>query len=50
MKTAFLVIDARQGLREGENQVFEPAPVIGRINRVSAKARAMSSGALHIGA
>jgi nicotinamidase-related amidase len=40
MKTALLVIDVQQGLCEGEHQAFDSAQVIGRINRVSAKARA----------
>jgi nicotinamidase-related amidase len=50
MKKALLVIDVQQDLCEGEHQAFESAEVIGRINRVSAKARAISSEALHIGA
>jgi nicotinamidase-related amidase len=40
MKTALLIIDVQQGLCEGEHSAFESADVIGRINRVSAKARA----------
>ena len=40
MKAALLVIDVQQGLCEGEHNAFESADVIGRINRVSAKARA----------
>ena len=40
MKTALLIIDVQQGLCEGEHSAFEAADVIGRINRVSAKARA----------
>ncbi|MDM0074514.1 cysteine hydrolase family protein [Variovorax sp. J2P1-59] len=44
MNTALLVIDVQQGLCEGEHDAFESQEVIGRINRVSGKARA--SGAL----
>jgi nicotinamidase-related amidase len=40
MATALLIIDVQQGLCEGEHAVFESAAVIGRINRVSAQARA----------
>jgi nicotinamidase-related amidase len=40
MATALLIIDVQQGLCEGEHAAFESADVIGRINRVSAKARA----------
>jgi nicotinamidase-related amidase len=40
MKAALLIIDVQQGLCEGEHNAFESADVIGRINRVSAKARA----------
>ena len=39
MTTALLIIDVQQGLCEGEHNAFESADVIGRINRVSAKAR-----------
>lgn len=39
MKTALLVIDVQQGLCEGEHDAFESQQVIGRINRVSEKAR-----------
>ena len=40
MKTALLVIDVQQGLCEGECDAFESQQVIGRINKVAAKARA----------
>ncbi len=40
MNTALLIIDVQQGLCEGQHNAFESAEVIGRINRVSAKARA----------
>lgn len=40
MKTALLVIDVQQGLCEGEHAAFESPQVIGRINKVSRKARA----------
>lgn len=42
MTTALLVIDVQQGLCEGEHEAFESQQVIGRINQVSAKARAAS--------
>ncbi|MDM0104280.1 cysteine hydrolase family protein [Variovorax sp. J22R24] len=44
MNTALLVIDVQQGLCEGEHDAYESQQVIGRINRVSDKARA--AGAL----
>jgi nicotinamidase-related amidase len=40
MTTALLVIDVQQGLCEGEHEAFEAVQIIGRINQVSAKARA----------
>jgi nicotinamidase-related amidase len=40
MNTALLIIDVQQGLCEGEHEAFESPEVIGRINVVSAKARA----------
>ena len=40
MKTALLVIDVQQGLCEGECDAFDSQQVIGRINKVAAKARA----------
>lgn len=40
MTTALLIVDVQQGLCEGEHAAFESADVIGRINLVSAKARA----------
>lgn len=40
MNTAVLVIDVQQGLCEGDGAAFEAAQTIGRINQVSAKARA----------
>ena len=40
MKTALLIIDVQQGLCEGANSAFDSNHVIGRINTVSAKARA----------
>lgn len=43
MKTAILIIDVQQGLCEGEQCAYEAAPVIERINAVSAKARAAAS-------
>ena len=39
MKTAVLVIDAQQGLCEGEGKAFDCEGVITRINRVTRKAR-----------
>lgn len=40
MTTALLVIDVQQGLCEGVHEAFDSPQVIGRINQVSAKARA----------
>lgn len=40
MKTALLVIDVQKGLCEGEHEAFESQQVIGRINKVSERARA----------
>ena len=40
MKTALLVIDVQQGLCAGKYAVFEAAPLIVRINALSARARA----------
>lgn len=48
MKTALLIIDVQQGLCEGEHQAFESQAVIGRINRVSAKARAADAVVIFI--
>ena len=39
IKTAVLVIDVQQGLCEREGQAFDTEGVIGRINRVTRKAR-----------
>lgn len=40
MKSALLVIDVQRGLCEGDQVSFESREVIGRINRLSARARA----------
>jgi nicotinamidase-related amidase len=46
LKIAVLVIDVQQGLCEGEGKAFDCEGVIGRINRVTSKAR--DAGALVI--
>jgi nicotinamidase-related amidase len=46
MKTALLVVDVQRELCEGERRAYQAGEVIGRINRVSEKARA--AGALVI--
>jgi nicotinamidase-related amidase len=43
MKTALLIIDVQQGLCEGVPGAFASARVIDRINKVSAKARAVGA-------
>src|SRR3979411_2779245 len=48
MKTALLVIDVQQGLCEGEHDAFESQQVIGRINKVSDKARAAGAVVIFI--
>ena len=48
MTTALLIIDVQQGLCEGEGAAFESDQVIGRINEVSAKARAAGAPVIFV--
>jgi nicotinamidase-related amidase len=48
MNSAVLVIDVQQGLCEGEHGAFESQAVIGRINEVTAKARAAGAPVIFI--
>jgi nicotinamidase-related amidase len=48
MKIAVLVIDVQQGLCEGEHRAFESQEVIGRINKVTEKARAAGAPVIFI--
>ena len=48
MTTALLIVDVQQGLCEGEHNAFESAEIIGRINRVAAKARAAGAPVIFI--
>ncbi len=48
MSTAVLVIDVQQGLCEGEGAAFDCAGTIGRINEVTAKARAAGAPVIFV--
>jgi nicotinamidase-related amidase len=48
MTTAVLVIDVQQGLCEGEHDAFQSQAVIGRINQVCARARAVGAPVIFI--